>query len=85
MSEQEYLSVTDAAKAKECSRTTIYRAADDGRINDAEIAGKRLIVADDAWRGFEPKETGFRLSGTDTDTSSTPAAASSDDTPGANG
>ena len=56
----DYITFTDAAEVKDCGRNTLYRAADDGRINTAEIAGRNLIVRDDAFEEFEPMNKGAR-------------------------
>ena len=54
------LSFSAAAELKECSRTTLYRAADDGRLNDVTVGGRRMIVEDEKWSSFEPERVGAR-------------------------
>lgn len=54
------ISFTEAAKVKDCGRNTLYRAADDGRLNAIEVGGRRMIVRDAQWRDFQPKLVGHR-------------------------
>jgi excisionase family DNA binding protein len=54
------ISFSDAAREIDCSRTTLYRAVDDGRLNDVEVGGRRLLVKDEAWEAFEPNLVGRR-------------------------
>ena len=56
----EFISITAAAEVKNCGRNTLYRAADDGRVNTREVAGRRLIVADEKFEQFKPQFTGAR-------------------------
>lgn len=68
MPDANYISITDAAKEKRCSRATLYRAAKEGRINAVQVAGRKLVVEDDTWAAFEPNRVGRRaamLSGDD--------------------
>ena len=51
---------TAAAEEKNCGRATLYRAADDGRLNTAEVGGTRMILLDDAFEEFEPMNRGAR-------------------------
>lgn len=60
MDPNEVISFSDAASEIGCSRSTLYRAADDGRLNDVEIAGRKVILMDEAWENFEPKLIGGR-------------------------
>lgn len=55
------VSFTDAAEEKNCSRTTLYRAVDDGRLNDVEVGGRRMLIKDEAWKEFEPVLIGSRV------------------------
>jgi len=55
------LSFSDAAREKGCSRTTLYRAVEDGRLNAVEVGGRRMLVQDEAWAAFEPKLKGGRV------------------------
>ena len=41
-------SLRGSAREIGCSRSTLYRAADDGRLNDVEVGGRRMLVKDDA-------------------------------------
>lgn len=65
------ISFSDAAEEKECSRTTLYRAADDGRINDVKVGGRRMIVEDEKWESFQPKHVGRRAQRNSDDESNT--------------
>jgi len=59
-STSDVISFSAAAEKKGCSRTTLYRACDDGRLTDAEVGDRRMIVMDDQWEAFEPKTVGAR-------------------------
>jgi excisionase family DNA binding protein len=61
MQPDDLISFSDAAREIGCSRTTLYRAVDDGRLNDLEVGGRRLLVKDEAWETFEPTLTGGRV------------------------
>jgi len=54
------VTVSDAAEANDCSRTTIYRALEDGRLTGVEVGGRQMVVRDGAFDAFEPVYTGFR-------------------------
>lgn len=60
MDPDDLISFSDAARKIGCSRTTLYRAADDGRLNDVEVGGRRMLLKDEAWENFEPILTGAR-------------------------
>ena len=60
MDTDDLISYSDAAQRIECSRATLYRAVDDGRLNDLEVGGRRLLVKDEAWEKFEPNVVGRR-------------------------
>jgi excisionase family DNA binding protein len=55
------ITFSDAARDIGCSRTTLHRAVDDGRLNDVEVGGRRMIFKDEAWEAFEPVLTGGRV------------------------
>jgi excisionase family DNA binding protein len=57
---EEVISFTEAAKVKDCGRNTLYRAADDGRLNAVEVGGRRMIVQDEKWTSFQPNLIGHR-------------------------
>lgn len=61
MQPDDLISFSDAAREIGCSRTTLYRAADDGRLNDVEVSGRRMLVKDEAWEDFEPNLIGARM------------------------
>ena len=61
MQPDDLISFSDAAREIGCSRTTLYRAADDGRLNDVEIGGRRMLLKDEAWEDFEPNRIGARV------------------------
>lgn len=54
------ISFSDAAKEKGCGRNTLYRAAEDGRINDVKVGNRRMIVQDEKWDAFQPEYIGRR-------------------------
>lgn len=59
-STSDVISFSEAARVKECSRTTLYRAVEDERLNDVEVGDRRMIVKDVKWEFFEPEFTGRR-------------------------
>jgi len=61
MDPNDLISFSDAAREIGCSRTTLYRAADDGRLNDVEVGGRRMLLKDEAWEDFEPRLKGGRV------------------------
>ena len=61
MDSDDLISFSDAAREIGCSRTTLYRAADDGRLNDVEVGGRRMLLKDKAWEDFEPRLKGGRV------------------------
>ncbi|MCS3615879.1 hypothetical protein [Salinibacter ruber] len=54
------ISFTDAAEVKQCGRNTLYRAVEDGRLNDIEVGSRRMLVEDEKWDAFEPESVGLR-------------------------
>ena len=61
MTFDDVITFSDAAREIGCSRTTLYRAVDDGRLTAVEVGGRKMILKDDAWTAFEPKLTGGRV------------------------
>ena len=61
MDPDDLISFSDAAREIGCSRTTLYRAANDGRLNDVEVGGRRMLLKDEAWADFEPRLKGGRV------------------------
>jgi len=61
MDPDDLISFSDAAREIGCSRTTLYRAAGDGRLNDIEVGGRRMLLKDEAWEDFEPRLKGGRV------------------------
>lgn len=57
---EDLIAFKDAVEDKDCGRTTLYRAANDGRLNTVELGGRRLIVKDEKYEQFEPEWTGVR-------------------------
>jgi excisionase family DNA binding protein len=53
------LNIRDAAEQIGCSRTTLYRAIDDGRLDAVEVADRTMLHREDV-ASFEPKHTGAR-------------------------
>lgn len=63
------ISYSEAAEEKSCSRATLYRAVGDGRLNDVEVGGRRMLLKDEKWEAFEPKFIGGRAEKFSDDTS----------------
>lgn len=61
MHPDDLISFSDAAREIGCSRTTLYRAADDGRLSAVEVGGRKMIVRDESWEDFEPNLVGGRM------------------------
>jgi excisionase family DNA binding protein len=61
MQPEDLISFSQAAREIGCSRTTLYRAADDGRLNDVEVGGRRMLIKDETWEDFEPNLIGGRV------------------------
>lgn len=70
MSPNDLISFTHAARKIGCSRSTLYRAADDGRLRDVEIGGRRMLIKDEAWEDFEPQFRGGRVNKVDNENGS---------------
>jgi excisionase family DNA binding protein len=60
MKPDDLLSISDAAREIGCSRTTLYRAIDDGRLTGVEVGGRKMIMRDETWEDFEPNFVGAR-------------------------
>lgn len=61
MTFDDVITFSDAAREIGCSRTTLYRAVDDGRLSAVEVGGRKMILKDEAWEEFEPILTGGRI------------------------
>lgn len=61
MPEPNVISFSAAAKEKNCARSTLYKAAKDGRLNTAEVGNTSMILRDERWEDFEPIRTGGRV------------------------
>jgi excisionase family DNA binding protein len=55
------VSISDAAREKDCSRTTLYRAIDDGRLNAVEVGDRQMLIRDEDFKAFEPRWKGQRV------------------------
>ncbi|MCS3676232.1 excisionase family DNA binding protein [Salinibacter ruber] len=60
MQVEDLISYSNAAQEIGCSRATLYRAVDDGRLRDMEVGGRRMLVKDEDWESFEPNSVGRR-------------------------
>lgn len=60
MEPADLISFSDAARKIDCSRATLYRAVEDGRLNDVEVGGRQLLIKDEEWEVFEPNLVGRR-------------------------
>jgi excisionase family DNA binding protein len=54
------ITISEAAEEVGCSRTTVYRALEDGRLHGVEVGDRQMVVRDEAFSAFEPEFTGFR-------------------------
>jgi hypothetical protein len=54
------ITLSGAARAKGCERTTIHRAIERGELHAADIGGQRAVLKDAAWGAWQPQETGAR-------------------------
>ena len=61
MTFDDVITFSDAAREIGCSRTTLYRAVDDGRLTSVEVGGRKMILKDEAWTDFEPELKGNRV------------------------
>jgi excisionase family DNA binding protein len=61
MQPDDLISFSEAAREVGCSRSTLYRAADDGRLTDVEVGERRMLIKDEAWEDFEPRLKGGRV------------------------
>jgi len=61
MQPDDLISFTDASRKIGCSRATLYRAAEDGRLNDVKVSGRQMLIKDEAWEDFEPQLRGGRV------------------------
>lgn len=61
MTFDDVITFSDAAREIGCSRTTLYRAVDDGRLTSVEVGGRMMILKDEAWTEFEPELKGSRV------------------------
>jgi excisionase family DNA binding protein len=52
--------VSEAAEKKNCGRNTIYRAVERGELNTAEVGKQRMILLDEHFEAFTPKNVGAR-------------------------
>ena len=55
------ISFSEAARKIGCSRTTLYRAVEDGRLSDVDVGDRRMLVKDEAFESFEPELKGGRV------------------------
>jgi len=61
MPEPNVISFTAAADEKGCARSTLYRAAEQDRLNTVEVGSVRMILKDEKWADFTPQEKGARV------------------------
>jgi excisionase family DNA binding protein len=55
------ITISAAAEEKGCSRTTLYRAISDDRLNAVEVGNRRMLVRDETFEAFEPEWKGERV------------------------
>lgn len=58
---EDLITFTDAAEEKSCGRNTLYRHANAGELNTVKVGDRKLLVKDEKYEQFEPKETGARM------------------------
>ncbi len=56
MNQEKYVTVTEAAKIKGCTRSTIYKLIHDGKINICEIDGCGFVVVDNKFQHAELRQ-----------------------------
>jgi hypothetical protein len=54
------VSFTQAAKEKDCGRTTLYRARDRDELTVVQVGSRGMILRDDAFENWQPKGPGGR-------------------------
>ncbi len=52
--EPNVITLSGAARAKGCERTTIHRAIARGELHAADIGGQRAVLKDEAWEAWTP-------------------------------
>jgi hypothetical protein len=59
---EKVLTVTKAAKEKDCNRAAIYRALGSGKLTRFQLAeGRTLVLRDKRYEEWEPNLVGFRM------------------------
>ena len=53
MTQEKYITITEAARIKGCTRSTIYRLIHEGKINICEIGGRGFVVIDEKFQCAE--------------------------------
>ena len=53
-----YLTFTQAAKCKSCTRASIYKAISAAKILEAKLDGKRFVVNDAKFQSWKPSNIG---------------------------
>lgn len=53
--------VAEAARAKGCTRQTVYNAIERGDLNGVRVGGSRLVMLDEKFDAYQVQETGGRL------------------------
>jgi hypothetical protein len=51
---------SEAAEEKDCGRNAIYRAVDRGDLDTAEVGNRRMVLRNEKYEQFAPKNVGFR-------------------------
>jgi hypothetical protein len=54
------LPISTAAEEKSCGRTTIYRAIRNGDLDTAEVGKRDMVLRNEKYEQFAPKNVGFR-------------------------
>lgn len=58
---EDLITISAASEEKNCSRTTLYRAISDGRLNGIEVGDRQMLVKNETFEAFEPKWKGARV------------------------
>ena len=61
MPEANVTSFSEAARVKECHRSTLYRAARRGDLTTVQVGSVEMLLRDEAFAEWTPRETGGRL------------------------
>ena len=61
MTEPNVITVTEAARQKNCTRQALYNAINRGELNTTRLGSQTVIVKDQRYTGYQVREFGGRL------------------------